>query len=164
MAHPIFELFLNNSTMMDAEQQLIDRGVDALPELESLFTGAAHNDFGIPYRQLGLPLRCALEVAIRLGPIAKPLEPYLRAELCSENFVAAQALGAIETLEQESVNCLATALDGGGDLSMESAVALIKCHQADNRAVLMAIANSKSAADWLARAKALMDEPAQTKR
>lgn len=139
--------------MMDAELELIARD-DAVHLLDDLFAGVAKNEFGIPYRDLGLPLRCALEVARRLGTKAKPLESHLRRELRSGHFVAAMALGSLGNLEIESVEDLALALGSDDfDLSCESAVALLKSGKADHPAVLAVQLNSASAARALARVK-----------
>src|SRR5436190_7659634 len=87
----IFEQFLSPSTMMDGEKQLLALGDKAVPLLEAFLSGAAKNRFGVPYRTLGLPLRCALEVSRRLGPMAKPLERHLRDELKRGDPIAAMA-------------------------------------------------------------------------
>lgn len=140
--------------MLEAESQLLSRGVDCLPALESLLKGEAKNRFGVPYLQLGLPLRCALEVAIRLGPVAKPLEPHLREQLRRGNHTAAMALRSLGTLEPDSIIQLAVSLEGGLDLAMESASALLACGEASHPAVLEAAARSKAAASMLERVSA----------
>jgi len=133
MTTVIFEQFLSPSTMMEAEQELLALGDQALPMLESLLTGDAKNRFGVPYRSLGLPLRCTLEVARRLGPVAKPLERYLRDELKRGDHVAAMALASLGKLEEASVVELAIVLkDRGWDLSLESALALVRCGAAQH--------------------------------
>lgn len=152
MTDPTLELLLNPATMLEAEHQLLSRGVESLPLLESLLMGEVKNRFGVPYRQLGLPLQCALEVAVRLGPIAKPLEPHLREELRRGNHTAAMALRSLGTLEQESIIQLAISLDGGLDLAMESATALLICGEAGHPAVLKVVSRSKAAASMLERA------------
>jgi hypothetical protein len=152
MTDPTLELLLSPGTMVEAEYQLLSRGVESLPLLESLLKGEAKNRFGVPYRQLGLPLRCALEVVVRLGPIAKPLEVYLREELRHGNHTAAMALRSLGTLEQESIIQLAISLDGGLDLAMESATALLICGEAGHPAVLEVVSRSKAAASVLERA------------
>ena len=140
--------------MMDAEIALLRRGADAIPLLETLFNGEAKNDFGVPYRSLGLPLRCALEVARRLGPVARPLEPYLRAELRQGHHVTAMALGSLGSLEEESIHELAAKLDDAAgivDLPYESAKALLACGQASHTAVKKAANRSDKAANVLAK-------------
>jgi hypothetical protein len=149
----IFEEFLSPSTMIEAEQELLALGDQAVPVLESLLTGDAKNRFGVPYRTLGLPLRCTLEVARRLGPVAKPLERYLRDELKSGDPVAAMALGSLGKLEEASVVELAAVLhDENWDLSLESALALVRCGAADHPAVLRAMNESQKARDSMTRA------------
>jgi len=141
MPNPIFELFQNPGTMLAAEQDLIKLGEVAIPELMSLFSGASKNKFGVPYRNLGLPLRCALEVACRLGPVARPLECFLRDELERDPVAAMQALGSLGELQPDSVAILAAYLDGSiesiaSGLPMEAAVALIRCGCSNDEFVL----------------------------
>ena len=148
MSPAIFEQFLSPSTMIEAEQRLLALGDQALPMLESLLAGDAKNRFGVPYRTLGLPLRCTLEVARRLGPIAKPLERYLRDELKSGDPVAAMALGSLGQLEEASVVELVAALqDESWDLSFEAAAALVRCGAAQHSAVSKAMNESPKARD-----------------
>jgi hypothetical protein len=160
MTNDIFEQFLSPSTMMEAEQQLLAMGEHALPVLESLLSGDAKNYFGVPYRTLGLPLRCAIEVARRLGPVAKPLERYFREELRRGDHVAAMALGSLGQLEEASIIELAAALIGRLDLSMESAAALVQCGVTQHPAVLKALAGSSKARDSLTRVSKLHDKRA----
>ena len=166
----IFERFQDTSTMMDAEYELLKQGEKCLPVLVSLFDGSAKNSFGVSYREIGLPLRCGLEVARRLGPIAKPLESYLRGELSARNslsFVAAMALGSLGNLEEASIIALATSLDtvemtaAGGvsgqlDLNAESAVALIKCGKDNHPAVLEVLDRSSAAAKSFASVQSFL--------
>lgn len=140
--------------MLEAELQLVNGGADSLPALESLLKGEAKNRFGVPYVQLGLPLRCALEVARRLGPVAKPLEPYLREQLRRGDLTAAMALGSLGTLEQDSITQLAVSLEDRADLAMESAMALLACAEGDHPTVLEMTAGSVAAAGMLERARA----------
>lgn len=140
--------------MLEAELQLINGGADSLPALESILKGEARNRFGVPYVQLGLPLQCALEVVRRLGPIAKPLESYLREQLRHGNPTAAMALGSLGTLEQESITQLALSLKGRFDLAMESAMALLVCGEDDHPAVLEMAAGSRAVAEMLERVRA----------
>jgi hypothetical protein len=86
MDNELLERLCNSATMIDAEQSLLRQQADAIPLLASVLSGDAKNSYGVPYRSLGLPLRCALEVAIRLGPAARPLESLLREELRQGNF------------------------------------------------------------------------------
>lgn len=160
-----FEMFQNTSTMIEAECELLAQGENALPVLFSLFDGTAKNAFGVAYREIGLPLRCGLEVARRLGPIAKPLEFYLRGELNVEStysHVAAMALGSLGDLEEASIIALASSLDtveltaAGGvsghfELCSESAVALINCGARNHPAVLEVLDRSRAAAKIVAK-------------
>jgi len=140
--------------MLEGEHQLLSVGADSLSALESLLRGEAKNRLGVPYIQLGLPLQCALEVAKRLGPVAKPLEPHLREQLRRGNFTAAAALGSLGSLEQDSIIQLAVSLESRGvDLVMESAMALLVCGEADHPAVLEVVARSKAAARMLEKAR-----------
>jgi hypothetical protein len=140
--------------MLDAELQLVNGGADSLPVLESLFKGDAKNCFGVPYAQLGLPLQCALEVVRRLGPIAKPLEPYLREQLRCGNLTAAMALGSLGTLEQDSITQLAVSLEDRPDLAMESGMALLVCGEGDHPMVLKIASGSSASARMLESARA----------
>jgi len=151
-----FEIFLRSdpASYLDGEQRLIRKGKDALPELVAFFSGEARNEFGAPYRSLGKPMRCVLEAVRRMGPIAKPLEPYLRAELQLGDFVAAMALGSLGSLDEQSIIALAACLaEKGVDLSYESAAALILCGQDDHHAVTAARARSSRAEATFSRVK-----------
>ena len=143
--------------MLEAELQLVNGGADSLPALESLLKGEAKNRFGVPYAQLGLPLQCALEVARRLGSVAKPLEPYLLEQLRRGELTAAGALGSLGTLEQASITQLAVSLEGRSDLAMESAMALLACGESSHPAVLEVTARSNSAARILERVRTYHD-------
>lgn len=154
MTDSVFERLLNQATMIEAELQLINGGADSLPALESLLKGEAKNRFGVPYAQLGLPLQCALEVVRRLGPVAKPLEPYVREQLRRGNRTAAMALGSFGTLEQDSITQLAARLEDGADLAMESAMALLVCGEGNHPTVVKMASGSGVAARTLERARA----------
>lgn len=151
----LFERLLSTATMLAAQQELIDMGAQAAPILASLLNGDAKNSFGVPYRELGLPLRCALETAIRLGQAAKQLEPLLVKELANGDCTAATALGALGTLGQESVDFLAHALDGsdGNDpehnLAFESAAAILRCGELGNPSIQKRISQSEPAANLM---------------
>jgi hypothetical protein len=153
MTSSLFDRLQRSGSMLQAEQELLDLAEGAIPILIALFSGEARNQFGVPYRQLGLPLRCAMEVASRLGQIAKPLEPYLRDELRKGDHVAAMALGSLGTLEQSTVEDLAESLDRGLDLSYESAIALIRCNEVENSAVRNMVAGSAKAAVVLTKVR-----------
>jgi hypothetical protein len=143
--------------MLEAELQLVNGGADSLPALESLLKGEAKNRFGVPYAQLGLPLQCALEVARRLGSVAKPLEPYLREQLRRGQLTAAGALGSLGTLEQDSITQLAVSLEDRSDLAMESAMALLTCGESSHPTVLEITTRSKAAAKVLERVRTYHD-------
>jgi hypothetical protein len=140
--------------MLEAELELVKGGANSLPALESLLKGEAKNRFGVSYAQLGLPLQCALVVVRSLGPVAKPLEPYVREQLRRGNPTAAMALGSLGTLEQDSITQLAVKLEDGPDLAMESAMALLVCGEGDHPMVLEMASRSGVAARTLERARA----------
>jgi hypothetical protein len=148
-------------TMIDAEQQLLAAGADAVPVLEAIFNGEAKNEFGVPYRLLGLPLERALEVAARLGPLAKPLEPWIREEVVRDVYrIAPVALRRMPPLEDGSIVALAGALSGVSDTAFEATVTLIELGHAEHPAVQDCIATSPAAAkmwqtvvDWKSRSR-----------
>lgn len=146
--------------MMDAELELINMGLEAVPILSSVLSGEMTNEQGIPYRQLGLPLTCTLEVAIRLGPIARPLESLLRSELRCGRPRGATALGSLGAVDEESIIELATHLDwelnrqrgfvNFTDLSAESAAALVRLGASEHPSVREALQQSaRAAGDFL---------------
>lgn len=139
--------------MLEGELRLLSGGADSLPALESLLKGEARNRFGVPYVQLGLPLQCALEVAGRLGPVAKPLEPLLREQLRHGNHTAAMALRSLGSLERDSIVQLAASLEGDLLLATESAMALLANGETEHPAVLEVVARSKSAVQMLEMAR-----------
>ena len=145
MTRELFERFGNPGTMIEAEQELLALAEAAVPVLATLFNGEARNQFGVPYRKLSLQLRCGIEVAARLGRVAKPLEPYLREELQKGDRSAAMALRALVTLEHETVTALAASLLRDLDLSHESAYALVYCGEADNPEVRKVVESSEKA-------------------
>ncbi len=57
----LFERFLSPAERHIATHNLASLGTDALPILESLFSGSAKNQFGVPYSQIGT-IDCALIV------------------------------------------------------------------------------------------------------
>jgi len=154
--HQIFERFMNPATLMDAEQDLLGQGANAVALLAAFFNGEARNEWGFPYRQFGLPVRCAIEVACRMGPLAKPLEAFLRAELDDGLVVAATALGGLGSLEDASVQSLARRLRDGADMGCESAIALIKCGMQTHPLVTNALANSYQATREFRRTEAFL--------
>jgi hypothetical protein len=167
MPSTILDRLTSPATMMDAEQELLTLGADAMPILASVLTGEAKNEFGVAYRALGLPLRCILEVARRLGVVARPLEPLLRVELHDGNFVAAMALGVLGSVDGSTIEELAAHLDYATncekgflpaeyDLAFEAAVALIRLGQEAHPAVTTALTLSDRAAAYFERVKAFL--------
>lgn len=166
MPSTILDRLTSTATMMDAEQELLTLGADAVPILASVLTGEAKNEFGVAYRALRLPLRCVLEVARRLGVVARPLEPLLRAELHDGNFVAAMALGVLGSVDGSTIEELAAHLDYSTnrekgffpeyDLAAEAAVALIRLGQEAHPAVTTALTLSDCAAADFERVKAFL--------
>jgi hypothetical protein len=151
--HQLFEQFLSTATMINAENELIGMRSKAVPILQMLLTGEAKNAHGIPYRALGLPLRCALETALRLGAHAKPLEPLLVVELKNGHPVAARALGALGSLQPESVIELANSIGGDPELAFEAAAALVHCSEDENELVRMLVSKSERAKAILAKVR-----------
>lgn len=148
----LFEKLTSVETMIEAEQKIVTLGDAAIPRLKTLFDGSSRNEWGIPYRELGLPLSCGLEIAARLGPRAKPLESYIRAEL-PESETAARALRALGDLEETSVEALATALDGKINIASEAAFALVECGRDRSPPVNRAVERSSEARKWLEAAR-----------
>lgn len=151
MSNVLLERLLSQEAMIDAERDLLVEGAAAVPMLASIMDGTARNSFGVAYRDLGSPLRCAIEVAGRLGPQAKPLEALLVQELSKGSCPAASALGYLRSLENSSVVALVTCLDSRDEeLAAESAAALIRCGEADHAEVVRAIGQSARAAKNIA--------------
>jgi hypothetical protein len=153
MSHPIFEQWLSTSTMVAAEQDLVSQGDTAIPILQALLDGSAKNGYGVPYRALGLPLRCALEVAARLGPKAKPLEPLLVMDLEAGNAAAAAALGQIGQASDQAIERLARSMVSAQpvdfNLPFEAARALMRLDVATHPAVMGVPSTSdKARAVW----------------
>ncbi|MGH6760833.1 MAG: hypothetical protein ACRECW_04475 [Phyllobacterium sp.] len=141
---PLFEKLNSVATMLEAERELISSGEAAVKRLEALFDGSSRNNWDVPYRKLGLPLQCALEVVVRLGPIAKPLEPYIVAELPNSE-VAARALGALNSLAPSSVYALAMTLNADQLVASEAALTLVK-HGQDRDPSVNRVASRSAAA------------------
>ncbi|MBX9404055.1 hypothetical protein K4L06_22380 [Lysobacter sp. BMK333-48F3] len=150
---PLFERFLQPENRVAATVQLVDRGESAVPILVSLFDGSARNQYGVAYRRLGMPLSCGLIAAGRLGPLARPLEPFLVAELRAGHPYAAEALGALGALENDSVVALADALRLDVEVALGAAAALYRCSAADHPAVTAAASLSTTAKRALSIAK-----------
>lgn len=114
--------------MMAAELELLSRGPACLPVLASILDDSATNPFGVPYGRLGLPRRCAQEMAISLGAAAKPLEDLLTKDALLGHAAAVRALGVLGSLDVASVAALARNISSpDSDLASESALALIRC-------------------------------------
>lgn len=151
MPDSIFERFLSPADRAQAVSELASQGSQAVPALASLFDGSARNSFGIPYRQLGMPLDCGLLAARSLGALARPLEPFLRNELRAGHPYAASALGALGTLSDESICALAEALRSDPTTALEAAAALSRCAATSHATVKDAAASSTIAGKALSR-------------
>jgi len=138
--------------MMSAENELIGMRREAVPILRMLLTGEAQNSFGVPYRDLGLPLRYALETALRLGAEAKPLEQLLRIELKNGHAMAASALGALGSLDPETVIELVNSIEKDWEVAFEAAGALIRCGENGHALVRELVFQSERAAAIFAKA------------
>lgn len=149
----LFERLLSPATMIKAEQEIIGMRSQAVPILRILLTGEAKYSAGVPYRDLGLSLRCALETALRLGADAKPLESLLRTELTNGEPVAARALGALGSLEPESVIALLRAIEEDWEVAFEAVAALIQCGQDKNELVHALVFQSERAAAIFAKVR-----------
>lgn len=156
MTNQVFEKLLSPSTMMDGEQSLLVMKDQAIPLLRDLLDGTAKNENGVAYRNLGLPLRCALEVASRLGARAKPLEGLLVEELYAGKAAAAKALGGLERVSEATVLALAASLEPPPaerfdlDLPYEAGLALIRLGASEHPSVLRKIEASERANDtWV---------------
>ncbi|SNR68548.1 hypothetical protein SAMN05192560_0473 [Methylobacillus rhizosphaerae] len=147
---PVLERFLLPAQRAEATAELAARGAAALPVLTALFDGSARNSYGMPYRDLGMPLLCGLVAARRLGTIAQPLEPFICAALRARHHYAAEALGALGSLSEDSIIALANALQDNALLAYESALALSLCGATGHPAVMEAGAVSSIAAKALA--------------
>ena len=151
----VYERLSHPSSMMAAEMELLAMGVDALPILESIFSGEAKNSFGVPYKQFGLARQCALEIAVRMGSSAKSLEPYVREEvLRGAQPAAARAMRAFAPLQDASVIALAKNVGRSGslDVSLESALTLFKLGYADHpslRHQLGELPSAQAAWEWV---------------
>jgi hypothetical protein len=132
----LFERFLSPAERTLATAELASLGARAIPILELLFSGEAKNAAGVSYRLLGSPLDCALVAAGRLGPLAKPLEPYIREALDSGHIYAVEALRFLGALEEKTIEVLVEKLVGSDSLlSGESAATLVRCGAVNHPAV-----------------------------
>jgi hypothetical protein len=151
----IFEQLLDPSTMLDGEQTLLGMKHEAIPLLRDLLDGTAKNANEVSYRNLGLPLRCALEVASRLGPLAQGLETHLVEELHAGSAIAARALGCLGRVGEAAIEALAVSLGPSDaarsdvDLPFEAAYALMRLGASEHPSVLRSIERSQKAkANW----------------
>lgn len=155
MSSVIFEQLLSPSTMMEGEKALLAMGKDAVPLLRDLLDGTARNKYGVAYRNLGLPVRCALEVALRIGSSARELEPLIVKELLCGSEAAARALGHLGGAEEETIEALVICLDppdlrhSDVGLPVEASVALIRLGFSEHPSVLHRTETSHRAnASW----------------
>lgn len=145
MTGQVFEQLLSQSTMLDGEQSLLAMEGEAIPLLRDLLDGSAKNANGIAYRDLGLPLRCALDVACRLGHCAQPLESLLVRELHAGRAAAATALGGLGRASETTIEALAACLEPPAtarsdiDLPYEAGLALMRLGASDHLSVLRVI-------------------------
>lgn len=155
----LYEQLADRGSMMDAEQELLAMGADSIPVLEAIFDGEAKNAFGVPYRQFGLPLNCALEIACRMRAAAKPLEGRIREELKRGAFsAAAMAMRGLAPLEDDSVVALANAVGSENlDVSFAAAISLLETGHAMHPAVQRRLSESASASTVWERAFAWHD-------
>ena len=123
-----------------------------MPILESLFSGQAKNRWGVAYAKLGC-IDCGLVTAQLLGNLAKPLEPWLREYLRAGHPYAAQALGALGSLDDASIITLAACLEQKGDVGMEAAYALCCCDTDEHEVVRRVVQASPWANFLLERAR-----------
>lgn len=129
MHHEVTLLDRLNSptTMMEAEQELLTRGEACVSVLTAILDNTATNAFGVAYGRLGLPRQCAQEMAVRLGPNAKPLERLLTTDASNGHTTAVRALAALGSLEAASVKALVENMTSADfELAEESARALVK--------------------------------------
>src|SRR5581483_5480661 len=87
--------FLSPKDRARATHELASHSREALPLLRGILDGTEKNDWEVPYRQLGMPVDCALVTVRLLGATAKPLEELVRRELSAGQPYAADALAAI---------------------------------------------------------------------
>ena len=151
MHHEVTLLDRLNSpaTMMEAERELLMRGEACITVLEAILDNTATNAFGIAYGRLGLPRQCAQEMAVRLGPNAKPLERLLATDASNGHTTAVRALAALGSLEVASVKTLVENMTSADfDLAEESALALVKTGHAG---VTKAAATTRRLQDRIAK-------------
>lgn len=151
----LFESFLNAGSTAPGE--LANLRERALPILVALFTGEARNAFGHPYVSIGA-LDRGLVTAKLLGPLARPLEPYLRDALVRKHLHAAEALAALGSLEEASIlelsRCVVAVETSpvDWDLAFEAATALLRAHADRHPAVEKIAAGQGRAATLMKQA------------
>lgn len=141
LENKVFEA-LNSDDGFNVMKELESLGDGAIPLLEAIFSGEAKNKFGVPYRNLGLPLTRALIVARHLGPISKPLEKYLILELKSKHREAPAAIGALGNLSDDGIEALIGSLGDDILYSVEVAAVLKKCGLLNHQLVAKAVSLS----------------------
>jgi hypothetical protein len=65
------QAFLSPKDRAQATHDLARRGQEAVPILRSILDGTAKNEFRVPYRDLGMPVDCALVTIKLLGAVAQ---------------------------------------------------------------------------------------------
>lgn len=144
-----FERFISASGRFHATYELAELGTEAIPILQSLFDGSAKNSFGISYNKIGA-IHCGYVTIKLLGPIAKPLERYVK-EGIDQNFTyAIEAAGYLLDLEEETVIALANAT---ARRNPDAVYSLVRCGQSDNPKVIEIISQNELAIKWLESAK-----------
>ncbi|WP_038292455.1 hypothetical protein [Zooshikella ganghwensis] len=128
-----FELFLSPSERPFATHELSKLKEEAVPILESLFNGAAKNEFGKSYRDIGA-IGCGFVTVKLLGSVAKPLEEYVLEGIEIDNPYAIEAAGYLGGIEPETAYALARALVRHP--ASEAGASLIKSDYAKNEKVL----------------------------
>lgn len=125
---------------LNAEEELARMGDGAIPVLLTFFAGSARNSAGVPYRAVSArAMRCAFATVCRLGAAAKPLEGILRAELKDGDLMCADALFALGSLEEKTIDVLAACLrDPASDVAWQATHGFIRCGFKDHPAFIEA--------------------------
>lgn len=89
------EAFLIPSKRGWATNELASYGERAVPLLRAILDGSAVNQYGVPYRRLGMPVDCALVTVKMLGPTAGSLRELVQAEVGASHPYAEAALRAL---------------------------------------------------------------------
>lgn len=146
-------LFQSHATRGRATHELAAFGTAALPVLEALLSGDAKNEQGVAYKTLAQVTGCSFVTARMLGPLAKPLEARLREGLRDGHLYAVEALAALGSLDEETIQLLAQSLAGQILVAFEAAHALVNCG-ADGHSAVDAACSDPRAAKSLALARA----------